>query len=198
MGRSGGGGGGGRSGGFSGGGRSSGGFSGGFGSGRSGRSRPSRGPSFRFPRTTVFIHRPRYYGAPPPGGPPPAGGHPGCGLSVLAFVLVAAFVVGIFSLLSSSGGGEVAKSTVEREPLPSSAVTETEYYTDEPGWISNQNELLSGMKSFYQQTGVHSGAAAVCAGVVRPSLYRRGAFPAGFLGQRYGKLSLRIHSGGPG
>lgn len=48
----------------------------------------------------------------------------------------------------------MAKSTVEREPLPSSAVTETEYYTDEPGWISNQNELLSGMKSFYQQTGV--------------------------------------------
>lgn len=48
----------------------------------------------------------------------------------------------------------MAKSTVEREPLPSNAVTETEYYTDEPGWISNQNELLSGMKSFYQQTGV--------------------------------------------
>ena len=49
-----------------------------------------------------------------------------------------------------------------------------------------------------QPQPLHSGAAAVCAGVVRPSLYRRGAFPAGFLGQRYGKLSLRIHSGGPG
>lgn len=108
----------------------------------------------------------------------------------------------------------MAKSTVEREPLPSSAVTETEYYTDEPGWISNQNELLSGMKSFYQQTGVQpylyiadtvNGSRSPSTQELQqyaqelydPSLYRRGAFPAGFLGQRYGKLSLRIHSGGP-
>lgn len=161
MGRSGGGGGGGRSGGFSGGGRSSGSFSGGFGSGRSGRSSGSRpsggrspgGPVFHSPRT-VFVHSPRYYGAPPPGGPPPRRRRSGCGVTLAAFVIVVVFVTVIFALLSFGGDSGVAKSTVAREPLPSGAVTETDYYTDEPGWISNKSALTSGMKAFYKQTGV--------------------------------------------
>ena len=52
-----------------------------------------------------------------------------------------------------SGGG-VAKSTVEREKLPASAVQETGYYTDEGGWFGNANRLEAGMKQFYRETGV--------------------------------------------
>lgn len=33
-------------------------------------------------------------------------------------------------------------------------MNETDYYTDEAGWISNKNQLTSGMKDFYQRTGV--------------------------------------------
>ena len=62
----------------------------------------------------------------------------GCGVTLAAFVIVVVFVTVIFALLSFGGDSGVAKSTVAREPLPSGAVTETDYYTDEPGWISNK------------------------------------------------------------
>ena len=41
-----------------------------------------------------------------------------------------------------------------RGRLPASAVTETGYYTDEGGWFSNRSQLESGMRQFYQETGV--------------------------------------------
>ena len=53
-----------------------------------------------------------------------------------------------------SGGGDIQKSTYQREKLPASAVTETAYYTDEGGWFSNRGKLESGMKAFYRETGV--------------------------------------------
>jgi uncharacterized membrane protein len=68
-------------------------------------------------------------------------------------------VVVLFGIIGMSliGGGssDVQKSTVEREKLPGSAVTETAYYTDEDGtWISNRSSLENGMKRFYKETGV--------------------------------------------
>jgi hypothetical protein len=33
-------------------------------------------------------------------------------------------------------------------------VNETGYYTDDAGWIGNETQLLSGMKHFYEKTGV--------------------------------------------
>lgn len=165
MGRSGGGGGGRsggfRSGGFSGGGRSSGGFSGGGRSGRSygGSSRGSGG--YYRPggiRTGPIIVRTG--GTSSYGSSGSSGGSPrrnsGCG-TVLATVIVLMVLVWIFTWVMSGsmgGSGGVQKSTYAREKLPSSAVTETGYYTDQDGWFSNHSELESGMREFYRLTGV--------------------------------------------
>lgn len=164
MGRSGGARGGGfRGGGFRGGGRSFGGFSGGgrsggrsfggsFGGGRSaggplpGGHRPIRtGP--------IFINTGRrYYG----GGSYRRGWGPGAGIAtvvVLVIILMVLFSY-IFSVGGASGGSSIQRSTYEREKLPASAVTETAYYTDEGGWFSNRAQLESGMRQFYEDTGV--------------------------------------------
>ena len=154
MGRSGGGGsrgGGFRGGGFRGGGRSSGGFSGGgrsFGGGRSGRSGSSgyRGGGFRtgpiFIRTGGSGYR-RY------------SPHRWSFGSILATVIVIVIILSaVGAYMEAGSGGSIQSSTYEREKLPASAVTETGYYTDEGGWFSNRSELESGMRRFYQETGV--------------------------------------------
>ena len=167
MGRSGGGGGGGfGGGGFRGGGRSSGGFSGGFGGGRSGgRSTPRGGfGGFRggfggFRSGPIFINNSRrYYGGGGGGGRPGPGGRGGCATSII----VIAVLLILFGILASSGvmqlgggGGSIARSTVAREKLPSSAVELTGWYTDADGsWIRSPGEIERGMRDFYNETGV--------------------------------------------
>lgn len=54
----------------------------------------------------------------------------------------------------SNGRGSITPSTISREALPKGSVVETNYYTDELGWIQNSTELVSGMRDFYQRTGV--------------------------------------------
>ncbi len=163
------------SGGFSGGGRA--GRSGGSGwsGGSGGFGRPSGSYSPRPPRPmmggwgwgvprsrTVIINNGGGggYRGPGPNPPPPPGGYRGGSSGCLTVVLVVvAFMVilSLFSMIASGGQGgtgSVAPSTVQREPLPASAVEETGYYTDELGWILNERLLLSGMKAFYRETGV--------------------------------------------
>ncbi len=129
----------------SGGGRGSGSFGGSFrGSG------PSGGPGFG-------MHR-----GPSRPGPGPGGARSGCGcgaLSVIAIVLIVIVVmIGSFSSCSSTSigsGSSITASTVKREKLSASLVNETGYYTDETGsFIQSSSELTSGLKSFYQETGV--------------------------------------------
>ena len=173
MGRSGGGGGHGggfSGGGFSGGGRSSGGFSGGRSSGRSGGfggGRPSGGPGFGpgpggfrpgfgGVRTgpVIINNAPRYGGG---GDSPrqPRKQDSGRGTVIATICIVLVMLVLFFVIMGAvSGGGDIQKSTYQREKLPASAVTETAYYTDEGGWFSNRSELESGMKAFYRETGV--------------------------------------------
>ncbi len=173
---------GGSRGGFSGGGRSSGGFSGGgrsFGGGRSsgrsfggGRSgghsgggvsgprapRPPRPHGGWFFRPRPVIHTgPVFVG----GGPSPQRGDGmGCATSLVIFMVVAVLLFffasfgGIFFSGGSYGHDDIQASTYAREKLPADAVEETGYYTDEGGWFSNPNALTSGMKNFYQATGV--------------------------------------------
>ena len=169
MGRSGGGGGGGFSGGgFSGGGRSSGGFSGGFGGGRSGgRSGGSFGGGHRggfsgfggFRTGPIFIHTSRRYYGGGGGGPEPGpgkGGGSGCGTTVVIVLIIALLFAGIvFFTSGGASGGSIARSTVEREKLPASAVQQTAYYTDADGsWIRSPSTLERGLKAFYEETGV--------------------------------------------
>ena len=173
MGRSGGGGGHGgvSGGGFSGGGRSFGGFSGGnsgrsggfggrAGSGGPGNFGPGFGGGFRpgfggiHTGPIIVRNAPRYGGSGSSGGNKKNGGKRGGNGAILAIfcVLLVAFI--IISVMMSSSGGSVQKSTYEREKLPASVVTETGYYTDEGGWFSNRNQLESGMRDFYRETGV--------------------------------------------
>ncbi len=93
------------------------------------------------------------------GGP---GGNPvdrrprtGCAtfLIVLALLIGVVLIVNMFSHQGTSPG-QVIGSTVRRTPLPSGAVNETGYYTDQADWISNRTQLESGLKHFYQKTGV--------------------------------------------
>lgn len=153
----------------SGGGRGSGSFGGrigGSGGGSFGGShmggRPSGGPGFGMSGG----------GSPVRPGGGSFGGRGGCGcgaLGAIAVVLIFALIVmgafsscvsalagsGISSSSGSSSTSSITASTIEREKLSSSLVNETGYYTDETGsFINSSTELTSGLKSFYQQTGV--------------------------------------------
>lgn len=44
--------------------------------------------------------------------------------------------------------------SISRQPLPASLVQETDYYTDQLGWIADPPTLLAGMENFYLRTGV--------------------------------------------
>lgn len=179
MGRSGGGGGGGFSGGgFSGGGRSSGGFSGGGRSmghsgGRSGGSshfgagRPPHRPPVGGPTIIRTGGHGGNYGNRAPynnghngrnnGG---SGGN-GCGTVILVLVVFMILMACMFmfvntSVTTESGtvSGNVAQSTYEREKLADGLVNETGYLTDEAGWFADKSAVESGMRQFYNETGV--------------------------------------------
>ena len=162
-------GGGGRSGGF-GGGLSLGGRGGSFG-GSSGRSGGSFGGSggggfFGGNRNTGPSFRPVFSPIIPMGGgfgggyrPKRSSGGGGCGcitLIVVLFLIAFIFIV-IFSIwgsMDSSSGNKITVSSIERVPLLPGSVNETDYYTDEIGWIVNESKLVDGLKHFYKETGV--------------------------------------------
>lgn len=158
-------GGGGHIGGGFGGGRGGGSFGGGsFGgggfkpSGSSGNSGFGGGPDYGGPT----YHRPVYYNGGRVYRNNGTGKGMGCGASAIVFFIIAFVVVfvmassvgGIFGGSSGSGGSSILPSTIEREALPKGSVNETDYYTDEADWINNPIQLESGLKYFYQKTGV--------------------------------------------
>ncbi|WP_423190278.1 hypothetical protein ACO1PF_05265 [Alkalibacterium sp. f15] len=129
---------------------------GGFGGGSSGNNRPRMGMGPIFLGGGLFGRR-RYSSGRGGGG---GCGSMGCGsiFTVLIFMFI------IFTLISSlgnfmGGGGNggptnITSSTVEREPLPAGSVNESEYYTDELGWIGNHTQMVDGLRHFYNETGV--------------------------------------------
>ena len=148
MGRGGGGGGGSRS---SGGGHSSRSFGGTSShSSRGGGSFSSSrgGSSYHYSGPRVSHHYHHYgggyrYGYSRPAGP--------MGTLITAVVLL--FIIGVF-LYAATGGGSVAKSTVERERLKPYASFDKGTIDDDAGWIHDKKALLRGMESFYKDTGV--------------------------------------------
>ncbi|MDO4616202.1 MAG: TPM domain-containing protein [Lachnospiraceae bacterium] len=172
------------SGGFGGSGRSSGGFGGSRptggsrpGSGRTpggfgtGGSRPGRTPGgfgTGGPRPGGYRPSGGYRptgGYRPAGGPVPTGGPRtggGCCSSflVMPIIIILAIMLLLFSFNSvgstgSSYSNGITESTVTRTALDASECTEyPSYYTDELGWFGNGSEITSGMKQFYQETGV--------------------------------------------
>lgn len=167
--------GGGRGGGF-GGGRGGGGRSGGsFGSGRggggfgSGRGGGNYGGGFG---GGGYNRRPRHYG--PRVGPIwfggfgrrryPYGGGGGCGFmgcgsifTVMIFLFIMFTLLSTVSDFGTGGGGgptNITSSTIEREPLPAGSAEETDFYTDNAGWIGNHTQMIDGLRHFYNETGV--------------------------------------------
>lgn len=170
-------------GGFSGGGRSGGGFSSGrSGSGRAGGSgshragfggnknsfnsgysnRPHRshhhhhhvwpvffGRSYRRPYYDNGMNNQNYNG----NGNGNGNGSRGC-LPSLLIIGVLFFIFFIFITIISDGSSSITKSTQKREKLKSQYVNETDYYTDNLNWIKKPSILESGMKEFYNKTGV--------------------------------------------
>lgn len=74
--------------------------------------------------------------------------------SILLVLIVIIAAVTITVGASSGHNSSIGKSTVKREPLDAAAVTMTNYYTDELGWIDRESVLIGGMEAFYKQTGV--------------------------------------------
>ncbi len=86
-----------------------------------------------------------------PGGCAPGG----CLTAIIILILVMVIIFALsYSGGSSGGSSGITASTVEREPLPKGSVNETVYYNDTLGWIGNRTKLESGLKSFYNKTGV--------------------------------------------
>lgn len=127
-----------------------------------GGSRPSGG--YR-PSGTYFGSSRRPVGGPVHTGGGGANSGCGCGTTVIIIAIVLVFLIIMAGGLStcastsftSSGSntGDITTSTVEREKLSASLVNETGYYTDETGdFISSASQLTSGLKTFYNLTGV--------------------------------------------
>lgn len=161
MGRGGGGGGGGRSTGGGSGSRSFGGSSshshrGGSSSGSRNRGSSSHS-SYRSsgPRVANHYHyRPSYgYG----GGYGRFRAGYGCGTWLATIMVLVIFVMVIVSVSGGSAG--VSKSTVERERLKPVEAFDRDCVDDAAHWITNKSELLSGMESFYKDTGVQPALA---------------------------------------
>lgn len=82
----------------------------------------------------------------------------GCLTVLIILVIFIAIVIAISAFngaMSNSGSSsDITISTVERVPLPKGSVNETEYYTDNLGWINNETKLEKGLEYFYDETGV--------------------------------------------
>lgn len=81
----------------------------------------------------------------------------GCGCGTIVAIVVIFFILAIIMTSISSmfsGSGGITASTKQREPLPKGSVNETGYYTDNLNWIKSESTLTSGMKHFYDKTGV--------------------------------------------
>ncbi|MGM9937441.1 MAG: hypothetical protein ACI38A_08860 [Candidatus Ornithomonoglobus sp.] len=158
-----------------GGGHSSGGRSGSFshssggrmnsGSGRGSGSSAGRGR----PPGGGFNSGPRFgggfYGGPVRGGfygGPVRGGYRGgfgCGSGCLTVFIILIVIVVLLSVFSEMSGMfstvGITQSTVERTRLDKQYTTSTVYYVDELDWIRNSTTVNNGLKSFYEETGVH-------------------------------------------
>lgn len=73
---------------------------------------------------------------------------------ITAILCLVVMIVLAIALSLPAKDQNIAASTVAREPLPASAVSETEYYTDEIGITGSKADLENGMRYFFKKTGV--------------------------------------------
>lgn len=80
--------------------------------------------------------------------------HKSIAIAIAAILAFVGIIVSAVLFSSTKYSTKVTSSTVLREALPSGYVNETAYYSDDAGWMSNFSQLESGMKIFYESTGV--------------------------------------------
>jgi uncharacterized membrane protein len=128
---------------------SSGGFGGGFGGGPIGGGHHHHGPIFRSYGPRV----PRHSYA----GPRYSRGSSGC-LTTFLIIFAIIFVAALFGSNNSNSyqnsNTTITSNSVKREPLEKGAVKETAYYEDNLNWINNTTKLQTGLKNFYNLTGI--------------------------------------------
>lgn len=71
---------------------------------------------------------------------------------IVSWSILIFFVFSAFSGAFSSNS--ITKSTINREKLPSSAVTETDYFSQSGSWNINKGQVEKGLKYFFKKTGV--------------------------------------------
>ena len=74
-------------------------------------------------------------------------------MSLLSLFAVIFVLFIILAVVSGSDNG-ITPSTVRREPLLRGSAAETDFLTDDLGWIGNRTKLYEGMQRFYERTGV--------------------------------------------
>ena len=109
---------------------------------------PYQPPSAGSPPSSVPPAQPPVSGAPKRKGP-------GCLIAAIALIVIVAATAFSAVLDDRNGVDSHGNKVVVREALPSSATTETDYYTDEDGdWIHDPAKLERGLRHFYEETGV--------------------------------------------
>lgn len=88
-------------------------------------------------------------------------------LAIRLFAVLMAAVAALALVACSSSS--ISPSTVQREALDASAVTETAYYEDQAGWISDPAALEEGMRHFFEETGVQPYLAILPDGEIASS-----------------------------
>lgn len=77
-------------------------------------------------------------------------------LRALTIIVVLVVIFNVFRLGPvANWGNDITKSTIQREPLEKKYVVTTgEWLRDDIGWIRSQSTVKSGLKYFYDKTGV--------------------------------------------
>ncbi|MCR5273697.1 MAG: hypothetical protein K6E13_12065 [Lachnospiraceae bacterium] len=84
-----------------------------------------------------------------------AGGGLGCGCGTLVLIcFMVAFVAIAVAAFSGNGSGSSYTSTVVREKLTNVPSFDSNCVVDELGWFDSTSATASGLKNFYDQTGV--------------------------------------------
>lgn len=74
---------------------------------------------------------------------------------VIIFGFIALILIGVMITAAKNQNPAVTVSTTNREPLSAAACVESdEWYDDQAGWITNQSQMIQGLKTFYRETGV--------------------------------------------
>lgn len=76
--------------------------------------------------------------------------------AIITVIVVAVFMMLMFTLVVGRSGGSITRSTIDREKLDSQYVNLSSTWFDDSamGWISSSKVLEDGLKDFYNETGV--------------------------------------------